>query len=250
MFQKFMWRLAIVLILAVFLWLISPLPATAQGVEEYFQLSYDPVSFSKNEIQGSEVFNITIGGRATCTNDLPMPVGEASITSRVVAKHTVSGTEVTLNPSYTVTIKPFPAKKDEIAEINQAVPLQFPAQAEPGDYKVVGKIVEAKVKVTFAWVPVTEFLPQEQQMGTVKYTASESTAAPAPKPTPKVTPEPTPTPAPTPALTPTPTPTPAPAPTTSPPEYYGIVWWVWLIVAVAGATTAFNIVWFLWHRNI
>jgi len=201
--HRLVWGLVIALILAVPLWTISPLPAVAQSVEEYFQISYDPVSFSKNEIHGSEVFDATIHGRATCTKDLPVSASEAIITSRVVATHTVSGTRVTLNPSYTVTIKPFPSKEGDTTEINQVVPLQFPAQAESGDYNVIGELIEAKVKVVFVWGDAPES---------------------------------------------TPTPTPTPTPASAPPES-GITWWVWLIVAVAVATTMVNIVWYLRHRT-
>ena len=223
-----MWRLAVTLTLAGALSLMSSSPASAQDLSENFQLSYDPITFDKTEIQGSEVFHATIAGRATCIQDLPISASEATLTSQVIAEHVASGTKVTLNSSYTISIKPFPSKKGETAEISQAVPLQFPAQAESGDYNVIGKIVEAKVKVGPIPLDVTGFLPQEQTMGTVKYIA----------------PEPTPTPAPTPTQTPTPTPTSAPAL----PEH-GFAWWVWLIVAVAVATTVTNIIWFFRHRT-
>jgi len=217
--------LALILILTIALWLISPLPVAAQNVADYFQLSYDPVSFSQNEIQGSKVFYATIVGRATCNNNLPVSVSEASITSRVIAKHTVNGTSVTLNSSYTVTIKPFPSKEGDTFEINQDVPLKFPAQAESGDYNIIGKLVEAKVKVAFVWGAVTDYLPQDQLMGSVQYTAPESTPQSEPVPIPPETQQ-------------------APAP----PEHR-IVWWVWLLVAIAGATTTMNIIWFLRHRT-
>ena len=230
------WRLAIALIMAVSLWTINPIPTAAQDLSEFFLLSYEPVTFDKSEINGSEVFHATIAGRATCAQDLPMSISEASITSQVVAEHVTSGTTVTLNASYTVTIKPFPSKKGETAEINQAVTLQFPAQAESGDYNVIGEIIEAKVKIGFGSLDVTGYLPRMQLMGSLKYSASESTPMPTPTPTP--TPKPTPTP------TPTPVPTPTPAPSQS-----GMAWWVWLIVAVAVATTAANIIWYLRHRT-
>ena len=228
-----MWRLAVALTLAGALSLMSSSPASAQDLSENFQLSYDPVTFDKTEIQGSEVFHATIAGRATCIKDLPISASEATLTSQVIAEHVASGTKVTLNSSYTISIKPFPSKKGETAEISQAVPLQFPAQAESGDYNVIGKIIEAKVKIGFMWIEVTGFLPQEQTMGTVKYIAPEPTSTP------------TPTPAPAPTLPPAPAPTPTPPPT--PPEH-GLAWWVWLIVAVAVATTVMNIIWFLRHR--
>lgn len=219
--HRFVWRLIIALILAIPLWLISPLPTAAQSAGEYFQIDYDPVSFSQNEIHGSEVFYATIHGSATCTKDLPVSVSEASITSRVVAEHTMNGTVVTLNSSYTVTMKPFPSKEGDTTEINQVVPLQFPARAESGDYNVIGELVEAKVKVAFVWGEVTEYLPHSQLMGSLEYISP----GPAPGPLP----------------TPTPIPT--------PPEC-SIAWWVWLIVAVAVATTMANIICLLRYRTV
>ena len=236
---------AIVLILSVLLGIISPSPVAAQGVEEYFQMSYDPVSFSKNEVHGSEVFEATIGGRATCTKDLPVSAGEASITSRVIAEHVVSGSRVEINSGYTVSIKPFPSKKGDITEISQVIPLRFPAQAESGDYNIIGEIIEAKVKVGFVWGDVTDYLPQEQLMGSLKYVAP----APAPESSkPAPTPEPTPVPVPEAAPAPVPAPKPVPVAAPAPPEY-GIPWWVWLIVAVAVVTTVGNVIWFLRHRR-
>jgi len=231
--HRVMWRLAVALTLAGALSLMSSSPASAQDLSENFQLSYDPVTFDKTEIQGSEVFHATIAGRATCIQDLPISASEATLTSQVIAEHVASGTKVTLNSSYTISIKPFPSKKGETAEISQAVPLQFPAQAESGDYNVIGKIIEAKVKVGPIPLDVTGFLPQEQLMGSLKYVAPQPTSTPAPAP------------APAPALPPAP----APPPTSPPiPPEHGLAWWVWLIVAVAVATTVMNIIWFLRHR--
>jgi hypothetical protein len=220
---RFVWRLIIALILAISLWLISPLPTAAQSVSEYFQIDYDPVSFSQNEIHGSEVFYATIHGSVTCTKDLPASVSEASITSRVVAEDTKNGTVVILNSSYTVTIKPFPSKEGDTTEINQVVPLQFPARAESGDYNVIGELVEAKVKVAFVWGEVTEYLPHSQLMGSLEYIS--------------------------PGLAPGPLPTPTPTPTPTPPGC-NIAWWVWLIVAVAVATTMANIICLLRYRTV
>jgi len=211
--------LAIALTMAVSFWLVNPLPAVAQSVGEYFQINYDPVSFSKNKIEGSEVFYATIKGRATCTKDLPVPVSGASLTSRIVAEHVVNGTEFTLNSNYTITIEPFPSKEGDTVEINQVVSLQFPAEAESGDYDIIGELIEARVKVVVGSLDVTEFLPQDQLMGSVNYTSL--------------------------GLPPAPTQTP---PSTPAPQEYYIPWWVWLIVAIAGATTVANVILYLRHR--
>lgn len=224
--------LAVALVLAVFLWFVSPLPVSSQSMGDYFYINYDPVSLSGNEIQGSNIFHATVSGSATCTKDLPVSVDEAVITSRVVAENTVSGSRVTLNESYTVKIEPFPSKKGESVEIKQVIPLQFPATAESGDYNITGELIEAKVKVSLIDVDVTQYLPQDQFMGSVKYIAIE------PTPRSVSTPEPEQPPTPVPAAIPTPTKL----------EYH-IPWWVWLIIAVAVATTVLNIVWYLRHRH-
>jgi len=237
MLHKIIRYLALALTLALSLCLVSAAPTAALSLAEYFQLSYDPVSFSKNEIQGSETFHATIQGRATCSKDLPVSASEASITSRIIAEHIVSGASVTLNASYTISIKPFPSKAGDSIEINQDVPLIFPAQAKSGEYNIIGQLIEGKVKVAFIWGGVTDYLPQNQLMGSVEYTAPESPPVSAPESTTVSTPAPAPAPTSMPQQTETP----------APPEY-GIPWWVWLIVVIAAATTMVNIAWFLRHR--
>lgn len=237
------WRLGIALALALSLCLVNAPFASAQDLAEYFQLSYDPVTFDKSEINGREVFHVIIAGCATCTKDLPLPLpaSEAVITSQVVAEHAASGATVTLNPGYTVTIESFPSRQGQAVEISQVLPLQFPVQAASGDYNIIGRIVQAEIKVSiFPPVDVTDYLPQSQVMGTVKYTAPELTEAP-PVPAPPVKPAPAPpanpTPAPIPPLAPPPTPEPI------------FPWWGGLLVLAAIATTVFNITWFLRHRR-
>jgi len=227
------WRLVVALLLALSFLVVSPLPAAAQDLGDYFQLSYEPVSLSKSEIHGSEVFQATVIGRATCTKDLPVPVSEVSITWRVVAEHKAGGGRVTLNSRYVVSIKPFPSKKGDTAEINQNVPLTFPVQAKSGDYDVIGELIEAKVKAG-VWIMVTDYLPPKQLMSSVKYIAPE--------------PEPVSPAAPPPAQTPAPMPTPATTPITIP-QWYGLPWWVWLITAVAVITTIVNITCCLRRRS-
>lgn len=137
-------RLAIVLAAVALLWLLSPLPVESQSVGDYFQISYEPLSFSKTEIHGGEVFYATIRGLATCLKDLPVAVDEASITSRVIASDAAGTARLSLNPSYEVTIRPFPSREGDTAQIDQVIPLQFPSQAESGDYDVIGEVVEAR----------------------------------------------------------------------------------------------------------
>jgi hypothetical protein len=245
-------QLGVALTLVALLCFISPSPASAQDPSDYFELSYEPVVFDKSEINGGEVFNIIIKGSLTCNQALPVSVSEVKVASEVVAEHASGDVWVTLNPNYDIVVKPFPAKAGETAEISQSVPLQFPSQAISGDYRVIGKIVEAKAKVMVAWVTVTSYLPKEQHMGTVKYTAPEP-SEPAPSPEelsapsvpenpPATEPEPGPAP-----LKSTPSGSDIPAPKEEPEPI--IPWWVEVIVLIAVATIIFNIIWFLRHRH-
>lgn len=169
---RLVWYLIIALISAVSLSLINPASVAAQSMDEYFQISYDPASFSQNQINGNQVFYVTIHGKATCIKDLPLAVSETSITSRIVARHIASGTVVILNPTYTVAINPFPSQRGDATEMTQTAPLQFPTQAQSGSYNVTGELVEAKIKVLLVWLDVTKYLPQSQPVGSLEYTAS------------------------------------------------------------------------------
>ncbi len=152
-------------------------PTTAQDLAEYIELSYDPVSFDKSEIHGSEVFYATITGIVTCTKDLPVSNIEFSLTSQVIAEHTTSGTTVTLNPGYTIIIESFPAIEDETVVINKTVPLQFPTRAETGDYIIIVKVIEAKANIG-VWLDVSSYLAQDQDLGIVKYITPDSVTSP------------------------------------------------------------------------
>ena len=169
-----LWRLIIALILALCLVPISSNPVVALSVGDYFSYSYE-VELSKTEIEGSEVFNATITAEATCTNDFPVPASEALITGRIIAEHQASGTEVTLNSSYTVTISPFPSQEGETTQSTVVVALQFPQGSESGTYSVVGELIEAKVKVIIiGWIDVTSYLPSSQTVGSVTYVSASA----------------------------------------------------------------------------
>ena len=177
----FVRQVAIALVLAVSLSLISATPAAAQSLGDYFDITYE-VSLSKHEIPGSEVFDATVRATATCKEDLVglevkvgpftveiVSVNEAEITSQVVAQHEVYGTTEILNSSYTITIEPFPDKAGEAYAIEKVIPLQFP-EDESSNYQVIGELITAQVKVLL-WVDVTDKLPQTQFMGSVTYVA-------------------------------------------------------------------------------
>ena len=219
------WCLVIATVTVVSLCLIGSPPADAQSADDYFQISYEPFSFSKTEIHDGEVFFTTVQAHATCTRDLPLSINEARITGRVIAKHTVSGTWVTLNSSYSINIEPFPDRAGETIAISRVIRLQFPAQSEPGDYDIILKIDEAEIKVFLWWVDVTNDLPQEQLTGSLKYIPGDEY--------------------PTPTLTPTPTATPTPASQTG----LGTGTWVGIAIAIIISIALALAIWLIIYRR-
>ena len=160
---------AIALVLVIALVFIGTPPVAAISLEDYFKISYD-FELSQTEIQGDEVFHATMAGEATCLETIPVSLSEAEITFRIVAEPQAGGGSVTLNPSYTITIKPFPDTKGDTFEIDENIPLQFPDGSASGIYDVVAELVEAKVKWPLGWIDVTGYLPPSPAMGSVTYT--------------------------------------------------------------------------------
>ena len=256
-------RVGAALMLAAVLLFINVSPAAALDLnpKDYFQLEYDPITFDKSEITGDEVFQVTVAGRLTCTQNIPLllPVREAFVTSQVIAQHTTSGAEVTLNEGYTINVKPFPDREGDTIDITQTAPLQFPVQSASGNYTVIGRILKAEVKFIIGSMDVTSFLPREQPMGTVKYTAPDSSSVQVTTTPPSSTKPPTETTSPssteppaeiTPAATAPPPSSPTPAASPGPEPVKSLIpWWVGLIVFIAITTTVFYIIWFLRHRR-
>jgi hypothetical protein len=139
-------------------------------VEQYFTYSYS-FSFNKTVITGNEVFYVTASGQATCIKDLPLPVSEASIVSRVVARHQQTGTEVVLNANYSMSYSSFPTKKGETVTPSPVqVPLSIPDGAAAGAYTVTAYILEARVKISFLpSLNVSNEFPPSETMGSVTY---------------------------------------------------------------------------------
>ena len=161
-------RFIIASVLALCLVLVGSNSAfAALSVDDYFEYRYD-VELSKTVITGTELFYATVTVVATCKNDLPLSPSEARSTGRITATHQASGTEVTLNSSYTVTIQPFPSTAGETVQTSQVVQLQFPQGSLPGTYSMVAELIEAEVKVLI-WIDVTDYLPPSETIGSVTY---------------------------------------------------------------------------------
>jgi len=164
-------RLIIALVSALCLVLVGPNSAFALSVDDYFSYSYH-VELRETEIKGSALFYATITVEATCTKDLPWPYSEATeaqITGRVIATDEASGTEVTLNSSYTVTLEPVPTKAGETAQTSQYVSLQFPEGTLSGTYSMVAELIEAKIMALLLWWDVTDYFPTSEAIGSVTF---------------------------------------------------------------------------------
>ena len=170
------WRLLVIVILALFPVFTSARPALALSVYDYFTIDYDTV-FSDYVIEGSEVFYATLIGTATCKRHLPLPVSSGYITSRIVAEHRGSGDRITLESSFKLNIEPFPNNVGEIAREIMVVPLRFPAGCRSGTYDIVGELIESRAVVTTSSItfsiPVSKYLPSSQEMDSVTYIPDE-----------------------------------------------------------------------------
>jgi len=254
--------LFIVLMLALCLLNLNPSHTRALNLSDYFEIKYQPVQFSKTDIQTGEVFYARIRGEAICIQDLPVPVSRATIISRVLTQSkTTDIAEVILNPSYSIDINAFPNKIGGSYDIDERIELQFPQDSLSGDYTLVAELIKAEVYILGGWNDVTRYLPSTQPMGSVTYRA---TTQPAPAPSPTSSPTPSPTLSPTPGLTPSPTPSlasslmpgltssptlsPVPSPipdSTTESNFHW--WWVTLGLILAGAAAA--VAYLLWWRR-
>lgn len=143
----------------------------ALSIDDYFTYTYS-FSFSKTNIDGSETFTATVTGQAICVQNLPLPIDSATINSRVIARHTQTGTEVVLNPYYSITYNSgFPHQQGQTASASAQVPLSFPTGGPSGTYDLIGELITAKVMVLAVNIDVTAYLPSTQAMGTVTYSA-------------------------------------------------------------------------------
>ena len=216
--KRIAWRFIIAVLLMLTLIPISPNPVAALSVSDYFSYSYT-VQFSKSQITGGETFYATVQVTATYIKALPVPATptEASSTGRIVAIHQTSGAKLTLNPSYTVTLSPFPSV-GQTTQISQAVPLQFLGDSQIGAYNVVGELIKAEVNLPpiIGWMNITTFLPSSQSLGSVTYGSDSTSSDTPPPPMPTSTQTPTPTPSPTPKPTPAPSTTSTPSPSSTP----------------------------------
>jgi len=139
-----------------------------ESIQDYFNLSYQ-VSLTTTEVHGTETFYAAATGSAVCKKELPLVPSSVKVTASVVATHQATAREVTLNSNYQVTLSPIPDTVGESTTITQAIPLSFPADSQPGDYTVTGKLISAVAYLGIIPMDVTSMLPQTQTIGVVRY---------------------------------------------------------------------------------
>jgi hypothetical protein len=223
------------LLLAALACLAAASPALALDLNpaNYFQLTYDPITFDKTAVGPGGAFHTTITGRATCYKNIPIPVSRAEITSRVVAR-SPAGASYTLNSGFTIEINPFPTKQGDTYDIDVPLTMQFPPEATPGQYQVVWQLVKATARILITDTDVTGSLPAEQAMGNITVAAASPptppATTPAPSPTATIVPPNSVT------LTVPPPPPPFTVGPTGPPVFTG--WFIVLVVAGAFVVAA------------
>lgn len=165
----------IVLVLILFFSVLFPSLTAAKILQDYYQISYEPITLSKTEISGNESFYLIIQGKATAVKNFFLPIKEVRINTRFVANQkTASGQEI-LNSGYPIFISSFPGKKGQSHELKKQIPLAFPAKSRSGDYVIIGEIVKVEVKLPLiGWQNLTYFLSQLRlskniEIGSVKY---------------------------------------------------------------------------------
>jgi len=194
---------------------------------EYFAYTYS-ISMSRLYVQRGEIFYASVTGEATCIKDAPVHPTEAYIRGRIIARHLETGTNYTLNSSYSLTISPVPSAEGDTVTASQDLPLYFPWDCAAGQYEISGELIEARFKTGGLWFDATSYFPQTQNMGNAFYAVPEP-VPPSPEPPPVTTtshqtpvqpppatttsqPEPEPEPEPEPGPGPVPEPGPEPEP--------------------------------------
>jgi len=137
-------------------------PSLASGFSwnpySYFEADYD-VSFSDDEVEIGETFDLVVWAHAKCIEDLPFGVDEAKATVDFVARHKEMGRTEVLRAGYSASIGPFPEFPDWEGDeytVDERVTLTFPKGSSYGGYEVIAQLVYAEVD----GMDVTELVPE------------------------------------------------------------------------------------------
>ena len=157
----------------------------ALSVSDYFTLTYQ-INLSTSEVNEGQTFNALAYGFGTCKAALPISVSSAIIEGCIVATNQATGTQVTLNADYILTISPFPDKIGDTLQLTETIPLTFPPDSPPGIYIVSGKLIAVRINAVIWW-DISGYLPSSQTIGIIKYDLNDSnstTSSPATTPNP------------------------------------------------------------------
>ncbi len=166
------WHLVIALILVAGHVFAAPSAAAAFSIDryEYFDIDYY-VTLSGSEVQDDEVFSLLFEGYVKCVKDLPFGIDRADVIISIIAEHRETGAMEILNIAYSVTITPFPDWEGESYEFEESMNLVFPGRSQPGEYNVIGQLVQAKVD---GW-DITGLIAERYKsfsLGTITYITS------------------------------------------------------------------------------
>ncbi|MDO8635496.1 MAG: MBG domain-containing protein, partial [Dehalococcoidia bacterium] len=169
-------HLALSLAIALVLNMSTVYRVQAQGLNDYFEISYSITGLPQTPVIGDQTFTVTVTGSATAKAALP--ISAARITGRIVAQNNSTGLERTLNPSYVVDINPFPSQGVTI-QITKIIDLRFPVDSPSGSYTITGKLVSAEVDTILGTVDGLKLCPTcfpDKNIGVVSYKAPATVA--------------------------------------------------------------------------
>jgi hypothetical protein len=155
--------------------LLSQTEVQSFSVGDYFSIKYT-AQLSDKQISGKKPFHLDITAEALCKNDLPISISNAQITGSIVARHNITGQRLTLVPSYTLDITPFPNRTGETYLASQSLMLQFPSDCPLGSYNIIGETIEAKVKAGI-WINVTTYLPPSVVFESIVYSSETASGS-------------------------------------------------------------------------
>ena len=160
----------------------QPTSALSLNPLDYYEYDYNIV-FSNTEVEPEESFSITAGATVRCTKDLPIGVRNAAVSFSIVARHSSSGTELTLLDGYDFEVSDVPDWAGDEYSTTEAVDLVFPAGTAPGTYVIAARLENLSLD---GW-NVTSMVPSSSRtigLGTIACIVPDEPPTPPPPPLP------------------------------------------------------------------
>ncbi|MCK4579728.1 MAG: hypothetical protein KAU10_00150, partial [Dehalococcoidia bacterium] len=150
--------IALALVACQVLLIASPVAAIDLNPYDYFEFDYC-ISFSDTEVEAGEEFQLMATAQVKCIKDLPFGADVAEVIGDIIATHQETGETHTLKEAYSLTITDVPDWKGDTYELDESVSLMFPEGCEPGEYEVIGQLVQ----VTIDGWDVTGLVPESRK---------------------------------------------------------------------------------------